>query len=180
MHTWCQPWSLFSAHLDGASAGQAHPLAPARGDATQTHSNSTLHATLVSSFLTPPETRVGNPFERAVTKGGPRVFKKLRSSWWLFPTSMAGSKELKIASEAMPSFQIHDRLLSLLIRHPFWGSNFWTILRSICNNFLRNLLWILGGDFFFFDGPMQREQTALWSNERAEFTLVCGTTRYGS
>ena len=32
VHTWCQPWSLFSAHIGGASA---HPLSPASGDATK-------------------------------------------------------------------------------------------------------------------------------------------------
>ena len=35
VHTWCQPWSFFSAHAGGASARWARPLAPASGDATK-------------------------------------------------------------------------------------------------------------------------------------------------
>ena len=44
--------------------------------------------------------------------------KKLRSSWWLFPTSMAGSKELKIASEAMEQIKVHRALFQEALMWP--------------------------------------------------------------
>ena len=85
-------WSLVDVSLKIITVekvGRAHPLASASADATNIENRYVCAFQLNFarySFLTRPETRVGNPLERAVTKGGPRVswFVRVVNTSWCF------------------------------------------------------------------------------------------------